>query len=840
MKTCKQYARIKIKSCLLAAFLSFRVMATAQVDNLAIAENADSLSFPVVSAAAVSLLYYDKADAAVVSIAAKAFKKDVYDISGKHIFITNNQDAVNDYTIIAGTIGHSALLDELIKAKYITIPAFKDNWETFYIAVINKPYKKAKKILVIAGNDRRGTAFGIFHLSRLMGVSPFVWWADITPAKRKQLFVSGSYTSSTPSVKYRGIFINDEDWGLQPWAARHMDTIIKDIGPNTYAKVFELMLRLKANYIWPAMHPCTKAFYYYKENPKLADDYAIVVGGSHCEPMLRNNVFEWAENYEQEYGKKPGEWRYDVNKDAIYKYWDDRIKEAAGYESVFTVGMRGVHDGSMPGPDNPDGKLKLLDNIINDQRKILSNDFGRSASEIPQIFVPYKEVLSLYRRGLPLAGDITIIWPDDNHGYIRQLPDENERKRSGGNGVYYHLSYWGAPQDYLWLSSISPSLIAYEMNKAWQYGARQLWVFNVGDIKPAELEVQFSMDMAWDITKASPAKAYDYTKIWAEAIFGKKLAGPIAAIKNEYYLLAAFGKPEHMNKVAFSIEQMNERLKKYEELGRKTQLLADSIPAELQDAYFELVMYPVFGAELMNEKILYAKSGFLQTPDNKSGNPYNAKKVREFFDRIKFLTKEYNTRLENGKWDGIMDWKPRDQAVFNMPLTFDSVSPAKRDSLQKLYSQTATAQFILPASSFTSKKETGITGIQMIPGLGINGSGITAFNKNKSPPSAIDPVYIEFELPAFDAGRYSIVVKCLPSFDVDKSKNVRYAIAVNDETPVTINIHVEADSKEWKENVTRGYSTGVSLHTLNNKKNKLRIYFTDYNLVINTVEFYKQ
>jgi hypothetical protein len=287
--------------------------------------------------------------------------------------------------------------------------------------------------LVIAGSDRRGTAYGIFHLSRLMGVSPFVWWADVFACKEKSSYMfQVPYISKEPSVQYRGIFINDEDWGLQPWAAKNMDTDIKDIGPKTYAKVFELLLRLKANYIWPAMHPCTRAFYYYKQNPKVADDYAIVVGSSHAEPMLRNNVFEWAVNFENEYGKKSGEWRYDTNKDIVYNYWNDRVKQATNYESVFTVGMRGVHDSGMPGPKDADEKLKLLEQIITDQRQMLQNNFKKQPDKLPQIFVPYKEVLSLYRRGMKLPDDITIIWPDDNHGYIRQLPNEAEQKRSGG------------------------------------------------------------------------------------------------------------------------------------------------------------------------------------------------------------------------------------------------------------------------------------------------------------------------------------------------------------------------------------------------------------------------
>jgi hypothetical protein len=817
----------------------------AQSGDLSVTTTGTASSFAIVGNKAAASFYYDKNDAAVVGIAAQAFKKDVADITGKEMSVTSTAiKPSGDHSIVAGTIGHSSLIDDLIAHKEIDVSAVKGKWEAFIVAVINQPGNPARKSLVIAGSDRRGTAFGIFHLSRAIGVSPFVWWADAVPLKCKQLFVSGSYTSSVPSVKYRGIFINDEDWGLQPWAAKNMDKDIKDIGPKTYAKVFELMLRLKANYIWPAMHPCTKAFYYYKDNPKVADDYAIIVGGSHCEPMLRNNVFEWTENFEHEYGKKPGEWRYDVNKDEIYKYWDDRVKQATNYESVYTVGMRGIHDGSMPGPRDPNEKMKLLESVINDQRKILGLNFSKPASEVPQIFVPYKEVLSLYRRGLQLADDVTIIWPDDNHGYIRQLPNEQERKRSGGHGVYYHLSYWGSPQDYLWLSSISPSLIAYEMNKAYHYGADRLWVFNVGDIKPAELELQFAMDMAWDINNGTQVAAIDYTKKWAKEIFGDELADEIADIKNEYYLLAQSGKPEHMNSVELSFGEAKDRLERYTLLSKKTDNTGRKVPAALKDAYYELVLYPVYGATLMNHKILSAKLSFYHYPTDKLESANQVKETKESFKAIEAITSLYNESIVDGKWNGIMSWHPRDQAVFKMPATADAATALQRDSLAGRYFKQPEPKLVLQATGYMSKNETTEATIQSLKGLGVNGRGCTVVLKDNKTRniSPADNLWIEYRLPAsLDAGEYEVVVKCLPVFDVNTSKYLRYDIAVNNEAAQTANVHAEADSREWKENVIRGYSAGKTKHTIAAAPgNKLRIYFKDVNLVINTIELYKQ
>ena len=467
------------------------IQVVAQKRSLAVAEINSPQAFPLADAGKAASIYIDKKDAEVVAIAAEAFKEDINLLTGLSPEVLKNNQALSNYPIIMGTLGQSAYIDQLTKMGKINASVLRGKWETFSISVIENPLKGVKRALVVAGSDRRGTAFGVFELSRRLGVSPLCWWADVKPATKKNLYVqAGQSIVQSPSVKYRGIFINDEDWGIQPWAAKMMDTDVKDIGPKTYTKIFELLLRLKANYIWPGMHPSTKAFYYYANNPVMADKYAIVLGSSHCEPMLRNNVFEWAENFEHEYGKKPGEWRYDLNKNEIEKYWIDRVVQAKNYESVYTVGMRGIHDGSMPGPKDKNEKVKLLGEVIADQRAILSKNTTQPVSSIPQIFCPYKEVLSLYQAGLKLPDDVTIVWADDNHGYIRQLSNPEEQKRSGGSGVYYHISYWGAPQDYLWLSSISPSLISYELTKAYQYKADRLWVVNVGDIKPAEMETR--------------------------------------------------------------------------------------------------------------------------------------------------------------------------------------------------------------------------------------------------------------------------------------------------------------------------------------------------------------
>jgi hypothetical protein len=825
-KIIKQLVRVSGAVLIFFAGIVTGLSATAQKNGITVAEKTSPAAFPLFRNTALPVFYYDTADAKVVGIAARAFINDINLISGKQIQLNTGNSITDEYAIIAGTVGQSKLIDGLIKEKLIDVTAIKNKWECFTIQIINKGKNKQ---LVILGSDRRGTAFGIFHLSRLMGVSPLVWWADVVPEKKAQLFASGSYTSSTPSVQYRGIFINDEDWGMQPWAAKNMDTGIKDIGPKTYAKVFELLLRLKANYIWPAMHPCTKAFYYYKDNPKIADEYAIVVGGSHCEPMLRNNVCEWAETYEEEYKKKPGEWRYDVNKAEIYKYWDDRIKEAVNYESVFTVGMRGVHDGSMPGPKDPAEKVKLLEQVITDQREILKNNFKKEPSSLPQIFVPYKEVLSLYRRGMQLPDDVTIIWPDDNYGYIRQLPNEAEQKRSGGNGVYYHLSYWGSPADYLWLSTTSPALVGYEMKKAYDYGAKKLWVFNVGDIKPAEMEIQFAMDMSYDISTYNESDPDKYIRQWAAATFGTKMAGSITEIKKQYYQLAASGKPEHLNMLKFTKKEINERLAAYQTIGIMADTALSKPGSNLTAALFELMGYPELGTRMMNYKILNERLAQIAFSENKMEEAkVSVQDAAVAYQTIATITERYNRFIASGKWNGMMSDHPRDQKVFKAPVSFDSLKTVTDSALIKKEIREAQRVKIITAAELY--KNINTTGAKLLSGIGISGAGIT---------SNEFAARILYEL-NLTAGSYEIVVKCLPTFAMEKEKQLTYNIAVNNETAQSVNVHAEAETAVWKENVLRGFSQGASQHIVaKDGSSIIKMVLKNKNLVISQIEIYK-
>jgi hypothetical protein len=394
--------------------------------------------------------------------------------------------------VVIGTLGYNRAIDGLVARGRLSVSGLAGAWESFVIATVDRPWPGVDQALVIVGSDRRGTAYGAYELARAIGVSPWAWWADLPPRHRDALWLeAGLHRFGPPSVKYRGIFLNDEDWGLYPWAAQTYDPAYGNIGPRTYQRVFELMLRLKANTLWPAMHKTTRAFNADPANARLADSYGIVMGSSHAEAMLRNNVGEWQDD--------PARFNYATNRAGVRAYWDERARINAGYESLWTVGLRGLHDTGMVGAPTMAARQALLDQAIADQRAILDAHVPGGAARAGQIFVPYKEVLDIYRAGIHVPDNVTIVWPDDNFGYIRQFPSPAEAARSGGAGVYYHLSYLGYPLAYLWLYTTPPALVQEEMLRAYDAGARQLWMVNVGDIKPAEIGISHFLDLAWDV-----------------------------------------------------------------------------------------------------------------------------------------------------------------------------------------------------------------------------------------------------------------------------------------------------------------------------------------------------
>ncbi|MFO7657873.1 MAG: glycosyl hydrolase 115 family protein [Bacteroidales bacterium] len=647
---------------------------------LKISENTDpgSRNFPIFTTTKQATIYCDSNDYETVKIAARLLASDIEMVTGHRPEIISDISNLSDFTIIVGTDEKCRLISILSSEKKINTEKLNGGWEQYYYKTLQKPFPGVKQALVICGSDKRGAAYGVFTLSGAMGVSPWHWWADITPEKKTGLSLEPlEYLSPAPSVKYRGIFLNDEDWGLQPWAAKTFEPETGDIGPKTYAKIFELLLRLKANLIWPAMHPCTKAFYHYPDNSKTADDYGIVVGSSHAEPMLRNNVDEWDV-------KTMGEFSYATNSNTIYNYWKQRAEESKNYESIYTIGIRGIHDSGMEGVTSMEDKRIILEKVFADQREIIKNIINDDITKVPQAFIPYKEVLDIYDNGLELHDDITIVWTDDNYGFMRRLNNKSESVRSGGSGIYYHLSYWGRPHDYLWLGSTHPMLVREELIKAYRSGCKMLWVMNVGDIKPAEYLTELALDMAYQI---EPFTDNGYVKKhlanWMQNSFGTEAGTKVKDIMWDYYDLAFERKPEYMgwsqteptrviNPTMYNHFYYNDeaqrRLDRYGKLFAEVLSLKGEIPANRRDAYYQLVYYPVRGATLINQKFLHIEKAYIYAKQFRSSANDHALLAKAAYDSIISETNFYNEKLSAGKWQHMMSMNPRGLPVFDCPM----------------------------------------------------------------------------------------------------------------------------------------------------------------------------
>lgn len=645
--------KLKIRRYLTVLFLFFCVHLNAQ-------------NFEILSPKyKITLVYHHNSDK-LDSILAYTLANDIFTITGYRPLVLDNIKNAKGNVIVLESAKKRSFFKQL-KSNFLI-----NEWEVFSIRILQKPNSKINKALIITGSDNRGLAYGVFHISEKLGINPWYYWSDVHVEKRKVLSVSVKDTiSKTPSVKYRGIFLNDEDWGLRPWAASQIDTELNNIGPKTYAKIFELLLRLKANLIWPAMHPGTKAFFNVPGNLEMAQQYNIILSTSHAEPMLRNNVDEWNE-------QTMGNFNYITNKDKVQDYWKTRISESKKNEVIYSMGMRGVHDSGMEGVKSNKEAVALTEQVIKDQRQLLENVLGKNT--IPQAITLYKEVLDIYDLGLKVPDDITLVWPDDNYGYIRRLNSPEEEKRSGGSGVYYHASYWGRPHDYLWLSTTPAGLMWKEMLKAYQYNSKKIWVLNVGDIKPAEYQTQLFMDMAYDI---SPFENNSYLaqhrKNWYEGIFPNQGIS-IAHLMSEYEQLALERKPEFMGwsqtepttKTTLTAynhfyygDEAQKRINKYQNLENRAFKIANTLDFRFKDSFFELVKYPVTASSNMNKKFLYRDKAIIYANQGRLSAKSYQDSTKLAYQNIVELTQFFNDSLSNGKWKNIISMAPRKLPVFD-------------------------------------------------------------------------------------------------------------------------------------------------------------------------------
>ena len=742
----------------------------------------------------------DNAEEKVVQTALKLFIRDYQSVFSASAAVDARQG-----NIIVGTVGKSPLL----KAVSADVSALTGKKQAFLLQVL--PDGK----LLVAGSDSHGTAYGIMELSRLIGVSPWEWWADVTPEKKTSFVLSAEYqTLQSPSVEYRGIFINDEDWGLMPWSSQTYEPsdIKGHIGPKTNARIFELLLRLRANTYWPAMHECTLPFFLTEGNRKVAEEYGIFIGSSHCEPMVCSAAGEWRR-------RGQGDYDYVNNSASVYKFWEDRVKEVAQQGNIYTLGMRGVHDGQMQGAKTVAEQKAVLERVLKDQRGLLQKYVNKDVTAIPQAFIPYKEVLDIYNAGLQVPDDVTLIWCDDNYGYIRHFPTAEERARKGGNGIYYHVSYWGRPHDYLWLGTFSPYLLHQQMKLAYDRGIQKMWVLNVGDIKPAEYQIELFLDMAWNIDEVNEIGVTAHLKSWLEREFGSNCAEELLPAMEAHYQLSYIRKPEFMGNtreeerdpkykvikdLPWSEQTISERLRSYTVLSDVVERMESNIPADRQDAYFQLVKYPVQAAAQMNRKILTAQLARHSKADWKQSDAA--------FDSIVSLTQQYNS-LQNGKWNRMMDFQPRKLPVFKRVEHTAATEPMVTDRkiLCKWNAMECTYGKPVPCEGLGyERKAAGIR----------KGSSLT------------------FAFDDYGKDSVEVEIRLLPSHPLDE-KQLRFAISVDEAVPQTVSYETKGRSEEWKENVLRNQAIRkVTLPINKQASHKLVITALDEGMVLDQVIIY--
>jgi hypothetical protein len=652
---------IRITAALAAAFAGAR--AFGALGEKSFVEFQASLgSFPFVSEGKAAKLQVDAHDFAGVLRAAGDLQADVGRVTGITPEVSRNPGTTDASPVIIGTIGRSALIDDLVGRGKLNVDVIRGKWEAFIIETIEKPQPGIDRALVIAGSDKRGTIYGIYELSQQIGVSPWYWWADVPVEHRAALFVKpGRFVSGSPSVKYRGIFLNDEAPDLTSWVRAKFGNVTPQANPNVpagianygrefYTKLFEVMLRLRANYLWPAMW--NSAFNEDDpENARLADEYGIVMGTSHQEPMLRAQK-EWDWRYLQTIGP----WNYATNPGLLENFWREGIRRNKGFESIVTIGLRGANDTEMA-PGGPEANRALLEKIVGVQRDILRAEVNPDITQVPQLWCLYKEVQEFYEHGMRAPDDVTLLWAEDNWGNIRRLPTAAERQRPGGAGIYYHFDYHGGPRSYQWLNTSPIPKIWEQMSLAKQYGADRIWIVNVGHFKGYEFPIEYFLSLGWDANRWTGENFGDFTRLWAAREFGPEHASDIADIMAKYSKYNGCRKPEMLAPDTYSLTDYREAetvVADYQAIAAKAAEVSSLLPAARRDAFRQLVLFPVKAGALVNELYLAAGRNALFAKQGRASAGDQAAETRRLFQQYLGMVDDYDV-VAGGKWAHFMD-----------------------------------------------------------------------------------------------------------------------------------------------------------------------------------------
>lgn len=727
-------------------------------------------------------IYMDANDCRGVSYAANALVKDIRNVSGSQATITSNRKA----TILVGTIGHSAAIDQLVKQKRINGNLLKGKREKFIITMVDNQ-------LIIAGSDRRGTIYGIYELSQQMGVSPWYDWADVPVEHHDSIFVNrGTYTDGEPAVRYRGIFLNDEAPCLTSWVKNTYGTGYGD--HRFYQRVFELVLRLRGNMMWPAMWGW--AFYADDaENEKTADEMGVVMSTSHHEPMARNHQ-EYARNR-----KGWGPWNYQKNKANLQKFFREGIERMKGTEQIVTIGMRGDGDEAM----SAEADTKLMSQIINDQRKIIADVTGKKASETPQVWALYKEVLDYYDKGMKVPDDVTLLLCDDNWGNVRRVPNAKERKHKGGWGLYYHVDYVGAPRNSKMLN-VTPVQNPWEqLTLAYENGIDRLWILNVGDLKPMEYPISQFMDMAWNPRKYDVNNITRHTRDWCAQQFGESQADEAARILNLICKYNGRCTPEMLDKNTYSLEngEWQEVVNQYLQLEADALRQYNSLPAAYHDAYRQIILFPI---ELMsNLHQMY----FAQAQNHalyKQGNPKAnvwADECERLFKRDSLICDYYNHKMAGGKWNGMMTQKHIGYKSWNDDF--------EKDTCPELFRVTSKDGVIISENNgvveieapyYSSKTDAAEAKWTEIPFMGKSVSAMTLMPYTKSVKGASITYKFKMQVSKTSDGkafngkqkvRIHVITKS--TLDYLNKGGLTYGVSLDGASPVEVNFNKDLNEK---------------------------------------------
>ena len=719
--------------------------------------------------------------------------------------------------IVAGTYGKNQLINRLIDESEL-----KGKFEKFIIQTVENPAEGVEKALVIAGSDMRGTIYGIYELSRQIGVSPWYYWADVPVRKSEKLFVKpGKFTAGEPAVKYRGIFLNDEAPALSGWSK----ATFGGFNHLFYEKVFELILRLKGNFIWPAMWG--NAFYDDDpENGPLADKMGIVIGTSHHEPMGRAHA-EWSK-----YGT--GKWDYSKNQQVLAEFWRSGFERMKNYETVVTLGMRGDGDEPM----SEDANIKLLEKIVKDQRDIIRKVSGKKITETPQVWALYKEVQDYYDKGMRVPDDVTLLLCDDNWGNVRKLPDLNEKPHKGGFGMYYHFDYVGGPRNYKWINVSQIQRIWEQMNLTYSHGVDRIWIVNVGDLKPMEYPISFFLDMAWNPAQFNSQNLLSHTEKWCTAQFGEKYAKEAARLIDTYTKYSRRITPELLNDTIYSLKNYNEFetvTNDFRALALDAFRLYQQIPAESLDAFDQLVLFPINAfSNLYEMYFAVAKNKELARLDDPKAN-FWADKVKACFDRDSMLTIHYNTVISGGKWAHMMDQVRIGYTYWQQPDR--SVMP-KVERIQEEKSGIFTEKdgyVSIEAANFSRKNESANVHWEVIPNLGKTDSGVTTFPQNYYPDSN-ENIYLEYDFQLESEGEFPVHILASPTLNFNQNKGLRYAITVDGQPEQIININEKYDVRKMERWQAKSINQTITKHNFSKKgKHTLRFRVLEPGIVLQKI-----